>query len=120
MAIPPGVKGSRELFGDLAAQVDVAVKRGFRLAVHAIGNVGLTTALDTIQDAARSHGNSYHRIDRESFRNDHTRLKIVSAFVRLPSQAAAISRVEGCLGTAGGACRRNAAIAQSSRLGRPP
>jgi predicted amidohydrolase YtcJ len=42
-------------FADLHDGVEAAVSRGFAVAVHAMGNVGLDAALDAFADAARAH-----------------------------------------------------------------
>lgn len=57
------------VFDGLAEQVTRVVSRGFRVAVHAIGNRGLTVALDAFEDAARAHGDGDHR-----FRVEHATL----------------------------------------------
>ncbi len=54
------------LFDDLDDHVEAAVSNGFRVAVHAIGNVGLDAALGAFETAARRHGNTDHR-----FRVEH-------------------------------------------------
>jgi predicted amidohydrolase YtcJ len=54
------------IFDDLEGQVDHAVARGFRVAVHAIGNAGLETALGAFQQAAARHPG-----DDRRFRVEH-------------------------------------------------
>ena len=64
------IAGQRSAFGiafdDLATHVVTAVQRGFRVAVHAIGNVGLANALAAFQAAARVRRDDDHR-----FRVEH-------------------------------------------------
>jgi len=64
------IAGQRSAFGiafeDVATHVVTAVQRGFRVAVHAIGNVGLANALAAFQQAARVRRDDDHR-----FRVEH-------------------------------------------------
>ena len=53
-------------FGDLAEHARAAVERGFRIAVHAMGNVGVDAMLDTCAEVARTHPGRDHR-----FRIEH-------------------------------------------------
>jgi hypothetical protein len=53
-------------FGDLAEHLVRAVSRGFRVAVHAMGNVGLANALAAFTAAARARRDDDHR-----FRVEH-------------------------------------------------
>jgi predicted amidohydrolase YtcJ len=53
-------------FPDLGEQLVRAVSRGFRVAVHAMGNVGLAAALDAFTRAARTRRDDDHR-----FRVEH-------------------------------------------------
>jgi len=53
-------------FSDLSEHVVRAVSRGFRVAVHAMGNVGMATALDAFTRAARARRDDDHR-----FRIEH-------------------------------------------------
>lgn len=57
------------VFEGLAAQARRAVERGFRVAVHAIGNGGLQAALDAFEEAAQARPNDDHR-----FRVEHATL----------------------------------------------
>ncbi len=57
------------VFGDLAQQATRAVERGFRVAVHAIGNRGLAAALDAFEVAGRARPDEDHR-----FRVEHATL----------------------------------------------
>ncbi len=57
------------VFDGLAAQARRVVERGFRVAVHAIGNGGLDTTLDAFEDAARAAPGGDHR-----FRVEHATL----------------------------------------------
>jgi predicted amidohydrolase YtcJ len=69
-AMDVSVGGVRSAFGiefpGLAESVAEAVRRGFRVAVHAIGNVGLQRALDAFRGAARLRRGDDHR-----FRVEH-------------------------------------------------
>jgi len=56
-------------FDDLATHLDQAVGRGFRIAVHAMGNVGLAASLAAFAHAARRHPTAGHR-----FRVEHATL----------------------------------------------
>jgi predicted amidohydrolase YtcJ len=56
------------VFGELDAQVRTVVERGFRVAVHAIGNRGVASALDAFTAAART------RDDDHRFRVEHASL----------------------------------------------
>jgi len=67
-----------ELFGGLDAQVALAVGRGFRVAVHAIGNAGLSAALAAFAAAARRHPGVDHR-----FRVEHACLASPLQLTRL-------------------------------------
>jgi predicted amidohydrolase YtcJ len=49
------------VFAGLADQAARATERGFRVAVHAIGNAGLTAALDAFEAAARVRRDDDHR-----------------------------------------------------------
>ncbi len=57
------------VFDGLAEQATRAVERGFRVAVHAIGNGGLAAALDAFATAARARPDNDHR-----FRVEHATL----------------------------------------------
>ena len=57
------------VFGDLGAEVAQVADRGFRVAVHAIGNRGLEAALDAFEAAARRHPD-----DDGRFRVEHATL----------------------------------------------
>jgi predicted amidohydrolase YtcJ len=57
------------VFDHLAAEVARVIGRGFRVAVHAIGNRGVQAALAAFEDAARAHGDNDHR-----FRVEHASL----------------------------------------------
>jgi len=70
-------RGHRVAFGrrfdDLRATVVEATRRGFRVAVHAMGNVGIESALDAFTDAARLRPGGDHR-----FRLEHAGLASAS------------------------------------------
>ncbi len=66
-------------FDDLAEHLVRAVSRGFRVAVHAMGNVGLGVALDACARAARIRRDDDHR-----FRVEH-------ATLASPAQAATMT-----------------------------
>jgi predicted amidohydrolase YtcJ len=57
------------IFPDLEGEVAQIVERGFRVAVHAIGNLGLDAALGAFASAARSRPDGDHR-----FRVEHATL----------------------------------------------
>jgi predicted amidohydrolase YtcJ len=57
------------VFDHLADEVALVVERGFRVAVHAIGNRGVQAALDAFEGAARAQGDGDHR-----FRVEHASL----------------------------------------------
>ncbi len=57
------------VFDDLDAQVATVVERGFRIAVHAIGNRGLGATLDAFTVASRARPDDEHR-----FRVEHATL----------------------------------------------
>ncbi len=67
-----------ELFPDLEDHVELVASRGFRVAVHAIGNAGLSGALDAFEAAARRHPDLDHR-----FRVEHACLASTSQLARL-------------------------------------
>ena len=54
------------LFDGLSEQVEAIVARGFRVAVHALGNLGLDATLEAFDAAARRHRDIDHR-----FRVEH-------------------------------------------------
>ena len=56
-------------FPELASQARTAVERGFRVAVHAMGNAGLETALEAFTGLARQRPDDDHR-----FRIEHVTL----------------------------------------------
>ncbi len=56
-------------FPDLATQARTATERGFRVAVHAMGNVGLEATLDAFTELARDRTDDDHR-----FRVEHVTL----------------------------------------------
>jgi predicted amidohydrolase YtcJ len=66
------------LFDDLEFHVEAAVSRGFRVAVHAIGNVGLDAALRAFEAAADRHRGVDHR-----FRVEHASLASAPQLDRL-------------------------------------
>jgi hypothetical protein len=72
------------LFDDLHDAVAVAVDRGFRVAVHAMGNAGIAATLDAFEAAARRRPTADHR-----FRLEHAGL----ASCALARRAAAIGAV---------------------------
>lgn len=57
------------VFDDLETQVGQIVDRGFRVAVHAIGNRGVAATLDAFAAASRRHADDDHR-----FRVEHASL----------------------------------------------
>ena len=57
------------VFDGLAEQAERVVERGFRVAVHAIGNLGLAEALDAFERATRVRPDDDHR-----FRVEHATL----------------------------------------------
>ncbi len=57
------------VFERLDEEVGRVVDRGFRVAVHAIGNRGVQAALGAFENAARAHGDGDHR-----FRVEHASL----------------------------------------------
>jgi len=64
-------------FPDLAADVARVTARGFRVAVHAMGNVGLETTLDAFAGAARRHDGD------QRFRVEHATLASPPQLARL-------------------------------------
>ncbi|HXQ61823.1 MAG TPA: amidohydrolase [Acidimicrobiales bacterium] len=66
------------LFSGLAEDVELAVSRDFRVAVHAIGNAGLSGALDAFEATARRHPDVDHR-----FRVEHACLASAPQLARL-------------------------------------
>jgi predicted amidohydrolase YtcJ len=72
-AMSVSIAGQRSAFGieftDLAAHALAAAARGFRVAVHALGNVGLAAALDACRQVQRRHPSADHR-----FRIEHALL----------------------------------------------
>jgi predicted amidohydrolase YtcJ len=71
------------VFEGLAEQATRAVERGFRVAVHAIGNAGLTAALDAFASAARARRGADHR-----FRVEHATLASREQIARMASLGA--------------------------------
>ena len=63
---------------DLEHAAVTAARRGFRLAVHAIGNVGVERALDACQAALRRAGDHDHR-----FRLEHAGVSSADQWTRL-------------------------------------
>jgi predicted amidohydrolase YtcJ len=57
------------LFDGLDEQVEQVIDRGYRVAVHALGNRGLSATLDAFAAASRGHGDEDHR-----FRVEHATL----------------------------------------------
>jgi predicted amidohydrolase YtcJ len=53
------------LFADLVGHAVAAAERGFRIAVHAIGNRGVDAALDAYTEVARTRGDGDHRFRLE-------------------------------------------------------
>jgi predicted amidohydrolase YtcJ len=68
------------VFAGLTEEVDEVVARGFRVAVHAIGNAGAQSAIDAFAAAARRHGDDDHR-----FRMEHATLLGVEQTRRMAS-----------------------------------
>ena len=66
------------VFDDLHGQVERAVAAGYRVAVHAIGNAGLQTALDAFSEVAARHPDDDHR-----FRVEHACLASAPQLHRL-------------------------------------
>ncbi len=66
------------VFEGLAEQATCAALRGFRVAVHAIGNAGLSAALDAFESAARARPGSDHR-----FRVEHATLASSEQIARM-------------------------------------
>jgi len=66
------------LFAGLEEQVELVCARDFRVAVHAIGNAGLTGALDAFEATARRHPDVDHR-----FRVEHACLASSPQLARL-------------------------------------
>ncbi|HTZ09473.1 MAG TPA: amidohydrolase [Acidimicrobiales bacterium] len=66
------------LLPHLEAGVERAAGRGFRVAVHAIGNAGLDAALDAFAAVARTHPGADHR-----FRVEHACLAAPAQLARL-------------------------------------
>jgi predicted amidohydrolase YtcJ len=85
-AIDVALQGERIRYGtafaDLAAHVRLAVGRGFRVAVHAMGNAGLEAALDAFGGAARARDGD-HR-----FRIEHATLASPDQLTRMASLGA--------------------------------
>ena len=66
------------LFAGLGEQIEKATSRGFRVAVHAIGNAGLETALGAFESTSRLRPAEDHR-----FRVEHACLASVDQLRRL-------------------------------------
>ena len=66
------------LFPDLHQDVELVVSRGFRVAVHALGNAGLAATLDAFEATARRHPGLDHR-----FRVEHACLASAAQLARL-------------------------------------
>ena len=85
-AIDVALQGERLRYGiafaDLAAQVRLAAGRGFRVAVHAMGNAGLEAALDAFVGAARARDRD-HR-----FRVEHGTLASPEQLARMATLGA--------------------------------
>jgi predicted amidohydrolase YtcJ len=81
-AIEAHIGGTRfsfgRLFGELDEHVEAAVSRGFRVAVHALGNVGLGAALGAFTQTAARHRDFDHR-----FRVEHACLASPDQLQRL-------------------------------------
>jgi predicted amidohydrolase YtcJ len=86
------------VFEDLEAQVTTVVDRGFRVAVHAIGNRGAQATLDAFAAASRSQPDDDHR-----FRMEHATLLSQSQAVRLRELGAVAVVQPGFLHHMGGA-----------------
>ncbi|MGZ4757063.1 MAG: amidohydrolase [Acidimicrobiia bacterium] len=85
-------------FAGLAQQAARAVERGYRVAVHAIGNRGLETALDAFEAAARARPDADHR-----FRVEHATLASAAQVQRMASLGAIGVVQPGFLDHMGGA-----------------
>ena len=81
-AIDVHLQGQRltlgSIFGGLTEQVELAISRGYRVAVHAIGNAGLEEALHAFVAAAGRHPGDDHR-----FRVEHACLASPAQLRRL-------------------------------------
>jgi predicted amidohydrolase YtcJ len=71
------------VFEHLADEVARVVERGFRVAVHAIGNRGVQAALAAFEQASRAHGDGDHR-----FRIEHASLLGRSEVQRMAASGA--------------------------------
>lgn len=76
------------VFDELDAQVKTIVERGFRVAVHAIGNRGVASALDAFTAAARNRRDDDHR-----FRVEHATL-LSRADARRMAEVGAVAVVQ--------------------------
>jgi predicted amidohydrolase YtcJ len=86
------------VFAGLAEQAGRAVERGYRVAVHAIGNYGLGAALDAFEAAARARPDTDHR-----FRVEHATLAGTAQLQRMASLGAIGVVQPGFLDHMGGA-----------------
>jgi predicted amidohydrolase YtcJ len=86
------------VFEGLAAQARRVVERGFRVAVHAIGNGGLNAALDAFESAARARPDDDHR-----FRVEHATLAGASQVQRMSGLGAVAVVQPGFVHHMGGA-----------------
>lgn len=86
------------VFDGLAAQARRVVERGFRVAVHAIGNGGLATTLDAFEDAARAVPDGDHR-----FRVEHATLADAAQIRRMAAVGAVAVVQPGFVHHMGGA-----------------
>jgi hypothetical protein len=71
------------VFDDLAEHAVAAARRGFRLAVHAIGNRGVDAAIDAFSAVVRDRGEGDHR-----FRLEHAGVSGEPAWRRLAALGA--------------------------------
>lgn len=76
------------LFDDLGEAMAAAVSRGFRVAVHAMGNAGIAAALDAFEAAARVRPDDDHR-----FRVEHAGLAS-AALARRVAELGAVGVVQ--------------------------
>ena len=82
IAVDASIQGNPVRFGmrfdDLEQHARAAVDREFRIAVHAMGNVGVDAMLDTCEKIARAHPGRDHR-----FRIEHAGVTAPNQWTRL-------------------------------------
>jgi predicted amidohydrolase YtcJ len=84
------------LFGDLAEHALSAALRGFRVAVHAVANLGVQAMIDACGDIARRLPNAEHR-----FRIEHAGVTNPDQWRRLAELGAVAVVQPGSSSTAG-------------------